>query len=152
MTYASCQGQATGAARASNLYVPPDQFVWRSGQDSVGRFDLPTLDDLLVPTAGEPVSGLQKIKANPSKPSAQAMLPLTDKLAAIASAAVLAFDLPRSHIFAYSPAAGAISSQCGDMETTPRARPGPTSEKLLMPASCSTTSNEPPSCTAKSTL
>ncbi len=34
--------KATGSAHASNLYVPPDQFSWTSGQDSVVRFDLPT--------------------------------------------------------------------------------------------------------------
>jgi TnpA family transposase len=52
-----------------------------------------TLDDLLVVGASETVSGLQKIKANPSKPSADAMLSLTDKLAAIAATGVLAVDL-----------------------------------------------------------
>jgi len=52
-----------------------------------------TLDALLVVGPSETASGLQKIKANPSKPSADAMLALTDKLTAIAATGVLACDL-----------------------------------------------------------
>ena len=52
-----------------------------------------TLDDMLVVTEGKAVSRLQKIKANPSKASAEAMLSLTDKLAAITASGVLAIDL-----------------------------------------------------------
>lgn len=36
-----CQ-KATGTGHATNVYVPPDQFEWTSGQDSTQRFDLPT--------------------------------------------------------------------------------------------------------------
>ena len=42
-----------------------------------------TLDEMLVVAEGKAVSRLQKIKANQSKASAEAMLSLTDKLAAI---------------------------------------------------------------------
>jgi len=52
-----------------------------------------TLDDFLVVTGDKAISRLQKIKANPSKASAEAMLSLTDKLAAIAASGVLAIDL-----------------------------------------------------------
>jgi len=52
-----------------------------------------TLDDLLVVGADENVSGLQTIKANPSKPSADAMLRLVGKLKAIAATGVLGVDL-----------------------------------------------------------
>ena len=34
--------KATGSSHASNLYVPPDQFTWTRGKESVVRFDLPT--------------------------------------------------------------------------------------------------------------
>ncbi len=32
----------TGSAHASNLFVPPDQFKWLSGEDQIGRFEHPT--------------------------------------------------------------------------------------------------------------
>lgn len=51
------------------------------------------LDSLLVVGGEEVVSALQRIKANPAKPSANAMLALTDKLAAIEATGVLALDL-----------------------------------------------------------
>lgn len=51
------------------------------------------LDDLLDVKEGETVSGLQRIKANPAKPSANAMRTLTDKLAAIEATGVLGVDL-----------------------------------------------------------
>src|SRR5262249_14640641 len=51
------------------------------------------LDGLLEVKEGEAVSDLQKIKANPGKPSATAMRALTDKLAAIEATGVLAIDL-----------------------------------------------------------
>lgn len=31
----------TGSAHASNLFVPPSQFQWLSGEDTVGRFEHP---------------------------------------------------------------------------------------------------------------
>jgi hypothetical protein len=52
-----------------------------------------TLDDLLVVAADENVSRLQTIKANPSKPSADAMLRLLGKLKAIEATGVLRIDL-----------------------------------------------------------
>jgi len=52
-----------------------------------------TLDDLLVVNAEESVSALQRIKANPSKPSADAMLALLKKLEAIEATGVLNVDL-----------------------------------------------------------
>ncbi len=51
------------------------------------------LDGLLEVKEGEAISGLQAIKANPSKPSATAMQGLADKLAAIEATGVLAVDL-----------------------------------------------------------
>jgi Domain of unknown function (DUF4158) len=52
-----------------------------------------TLDDLLVVGPDENVSRLQTIKANPSKPSADAMLRLLGKLKAIEATGVLGVDL-----------------------------------------------------------
>lgn len=52
-----------------------------------------TLDDLLVVGPDENVSGLQTIKANPSKPSVVAMLRLVGKLKAIEATGVLGVDL-----------------------------------------------------------
>jgi hypothetical protein len=52
-----------------------------------------TLDDLLVVGRDENVSRLQTIKANPSKPSADAMLRLIAKLKAIEATGVLGVDL-----------------------------------------------------------
>jgi TnpA family transposase len=51
------------------------------------------LDGLLEVNEGEVVSSLQKIKANPGKPSATAMHALTDKLVAIEATGVLTIDL-----------------------------------------------------------
>jgi hypothetical protein len=51
------------------------------------------LDDLLQVKDGEAISGLQRIKANPARPSAIAMQGLADKLAAIEATGVLAVDL-----------------------------------------------------------
>jgi hypothetical protein len=51
------------------------------------------LDGLLEVKEGEAVSGLQRIKANPARPSASAMQGLADKLAAIEATGVLAVDL-----------------------------------------------------------
>jgi len=51
------------------------------------------LDGLLEVKEGEAVSGLQRIKANPAKPSATAMQGLADKLAAIETTGTLAVDL-----------------------------------------------------------
>jgi hypothetical protein len=51
------------------------------------------LDGLLEVKEGESVSGLQRIKANPAKPSATAMQGLADKLAAIEVTGVLVVDL-----------------------------------------------------------
>jgi hypothetical protein len=34
--------KATGAAHASNIYLAPGQLTWISGEDSIGRFDLPS--------------------------------------------------------------------------------------------------------------
>ena|SRR5450631_1821025 len=34
--------KATGTAYATNIYVEPSQLIWRSGQDVIERFDLPT--------------------------------------------------------------------------------------------------------------
>ena len=52
------------------------------------------LDGLLEVKEGEAVSGLQRIKANPARPSASAMQGLADKLAAIEATGVLAVNLP----------------------------------------------------------
>jgi Domain of unknown function (DUF4158) len=52
-----------------------------------------TLDDLLEGKEGETISGLQAVKANPTKPSPAAMQSLADKLAAIEATGVLAIDL-----------------------------------------------------------
>ena len=51
------------------------------------------LDGLLEVKEGEVVSSLQRIKANPAKPSATAMQGLADKLDAIEATGVLAVDL-----------------------------------------------------------
>lgn len=51
------------------------------------------LDNLLVVNEEESISALQRIKSNPAKPSANAMLALTDKLAAIEATGVLLLDL-----------------------------------------------------------
>lgn len=51
------------------------------------------LDELLLVSGEESVSALQRIKANPAKPSANAMLTLTEKLAAIEATGVLGLDL-----------------------------------------------------------
>ena len=51
------------------------------------------LDDLLQVQPGEGVSKLQTIKAHPSKPSAEAILALTEKLATIEATGVLTVDL-----------------------------------------------------------
>jgi TnpA family transposase len=51
------------------------------------------LDGLLEVKEGEAVSGLQRIKANPAKPSATAMQRLADKLADIEATGALAVDL-----------------------------------------------------------
>lgn len=51
------------------------------------------LDHLLEVKAGETVSGLQRIKTNPAKPSANAMRTLTDKLATIEATGILGLDL-----------------------------------------------------------
>ena len=51
------------------------------------------LDDLLEAKDGEAISGLQRIKANPARPSATAMQGLVNKLAAIEAMGVLAVDL-----------------------------------------------------------
>jgi hypothetical protein len=52
-----------------------------------------TLDDLLVVDPNENVSRLQAIKANPSNPSADAMLRLVGKLKTIEATGVLGVDL-----------------------------------------------------------
>jgi len=52
-----------------------------------------TLEDLLVVKPDEISSGLQAIKANPSKPSVDAMLTLLDKLRVIEATGVLGVDL-----------------------------------------------------------
>src|SRR5271166_6451193 len=52
-----------------------------------------TLEDLLVVKPDENTSGLQAIKANPSKPSVDAMLTLLDKLRVIEATGVLGVDL-----------------------------------------------------------
>ena len=53
----------------------------------------PVLDDLLAVPSGEVVSALHRIKANPNKPSAEAMLALMDKLATIEASGVLEVDV-----------------------------------------------------------
>jgi hypothetical protein len=53
-----------------------------------------TLDDLLVVRPDESVSGLRAIKANPSKPSVDAMLALLDKLRVIDATGVLGVARP----------------------------------------------------------
>lgn len=40
--YCSRCRKATGAGRAANLYVLPAQLTWRSGQELVSRWDLPS--------------------------------------------------------------------------------------------------------------
>ena len=52
-----------------------------------------TLDELLVVPSEEAVSGVQKIKANPSKPSVEGMLALLRKLSVIEKTGVLDVDL-----------------------------------------------------------
>jgi hypothetical protein len=57
-------------------------------------FDLRrTLDDLLLVREAEKFSELQKIKANPSKPSVDGMLAVLHKLAVIEKTGVLGVDL-----------------------------------------------------------
>jgi hypothetical protein len=34
--------KATGTGHATNLYVVPERFAWKSGQDLTARFDLPS--------------------------------------------------------------------------------------------------------------
>jgi hypothetical protein len=52
-----------------------------------------TLEDLLVVKPDENSSGLQAIKANPGKPSVDAMLTLLDKLKVIEATGVLGVDV-----------------------------------------------------------
>ena len=52
-----------------------------------------TLDDLLLVEPGQSVSALQSIKAQPNKPSVEAMLSVTSKLAVIEATGILAIDL-----------------------------------------------------------
>ena len=52
-----------------------------------------TLDELLQVRSGGAISGLQRIKATPSRPSPEAMLSLIEKLAAIEATGVLQVDL-----------------------------------------------------------
>ncbi len=51
------------------------------------------LDELLEVKEGEAISGLQAVKANPTRPSPAAMQSLADKLAAIEATGVLTIDL-----------------------------------------------------------
>src|SRR6516162_2795512 len=60
------------------------EHIFRRVAAEVPKHLTVTLDDLLVVGRDENVSGLQTIKANPSKPSADAMLRLVGKLKAIA--------------------------------------------------------------------
>lgn len=41
--YCHCQRcrKFTGSAHASNIFVPPERFRWLSGEEIVGRFELP---------------------------------------------------------------------------------------------------------------
>ena len=67
--------------------------IFRRVAAEVPRHLAVPLDDLLVVGPDENVSRLQTIKANPSKPSADAMLRLVGKLKAIEATGVLQVDL-----------------------------------------------------------
>ena len=69
------------------------EHIFREVAGQVPRNLAVALDDLLMVRPGENVSGLQTIKANPSKPSAEAMLRLVSKLKAIEATGVLGVDL-----------------------------------------------------------
>ena len=69
------------------------EHIFRRLAEEVPRRLTVTLDDLLVVAPDENVSGLQTIKANPSKPSVDAILKLVGKLKVIEATGVLAVDL-----------------------------------------------------------
>lgn len=45
--------KASGSAHAANLLVPRTQFEWRTGEDSIKRFDLPGAQRFSLWTCGE---------------------------------------------------------------------------------------------------
>ena len=69
------------------------EYIFRRIAASVPSGLAGTLEDLLVVKPDENSSGLQAIKANPSKPSVDAMLILLDKLRFIETTSVLGVDL-----------------------------------------------------------
>ena len=69
------------------------EHIFRRVAASVPNGLAGTLEDLLVVKPDENSSGLQAIKANPSKPSVDAMLTLLDKLRVIEATGVLWVDL-----------------------------------------------------------
>jgi len=69
------------------------EHIFRRVAASVPNGLAGTLEDLLVVKPDENSSGLQAIKANPSKPSVDAMLTLLDKLRVIEATGVLGVDL-----------------------------------------------------------
>jgi predicted transcriptional regulator len=69
------------------------EHIFRRVAASVPNGLAGTLEDLLVVKPDETSSGLQAIKANPSKPSVDAMLNLLDKLRVIEATGALGVDL-----------------------------------------------------------
>ena len=69
-----------------------EHIVTKLAQDLPGTV-AEALDNLLLVTGQESVSALQRIKANPAKPSANAMLTLSEKLTAIEATGALTLDL-----------------------------------------------------------
>jgi hypothetical protein len=69
------------------------ELIFRRVAASIPNGLAGTLEDLLVVKPDETSSGLQAIKANPSKPSVDAMLTLLDKLRVIEATGVLGVDL-----------------------------------------------------------
>lgn len=69
------------------------EHIFRPAAASIRNGLAGTLEELLVVKPDETSSGLQAIKANPSKPSLDAMLTLLDKLRVIEATGVLGVDL-----------------------------------------------------------
>lgn len=55
--------KATGSAHASNIFVPPEQWVWLSGEDQAIRYDFPeakSFSTCFCRTCGSPLPRLTR--------------------------------------------------------------------------------------------
>jgi len=105
---ADLQAKAKEFLREHKILIPADttltrivgehrerarQQIFRDIAEAVPKRIAHTLDDLLVIDRAQAVSPLQRIKENPSKPSAGGMQALIDKLTAIERTGVLRVDI-----------------------------------------------------------